>query len=130
MTFSGLQVRESSDCIFLHEGKYVEDMLVKFEMRDSKAAATPMAKRPLQTSESLGTFVEQTSYRSAIMEVVILTGNLTSVGCQFLGDRLISWKCKKQQTVSTSTVEPEYDYGLHFHDTPIFCDNDAAIAIV
>ena len=32
----------------------------------------------------------------------------TSGGCQFLGDRLVSWQCKKQHTVSTSTTEAEY----------------------
>ncbi|XP_021971392.1 uncharacterized mitochondrial protein AtMg00810-like [Helianthus annuus] len=31
----------------------------------------------------------------------------TSAGCQFLGDRLISWQCKKQQTVAISTSEAE-----------------------
>ena len=64
-----------------------------------------------------------------------------------MGDRLISWQCKKQQIVSTSTAEAQYvvasaccsqviwiqqqllDYGLDFLETPIFCDNDAAIQI-
>jgi hypothetical protein len=72
----------------------------------------------------------------------------TSGGCQFLGDRLVSWQCKKQPTVATSTAEAEYvaasaccsqviwmqhqllDYGLSFTHTPIFCDNDAARKIV
>ncbi|XP_023730727.1 uncharacterized mitochondrial protein AtMg00810-like [Lactuca sativa] len=71
----------------------------------------------------------------------------TSGGCQFLGDRLVSWQCKKQHTVSTLIAEAEYvavsacyflviwiqhqlsDYGLNSQETPIFCDNEAAIQI-
>ncbi|GKB27409.1 putative ribonuclease H-like domain-containing protein [Tanacetum coccineum] len=32
----------------------------------------------------------------------------TTRGCQFLGNRLISWQCKKQTMVATSTIEAEY----------------------
>ncbi|GJY43783.1 putative ribonuclease H-like domain-containing protein [Tanacetum coccineum] len=32
----------------------------------------------------------------------------TTEGCQFLGRRLISWQCKKQTIMSTSTTEAEY----------------------
>ncbi|GKF35006.1 hypothetical protein Tco_0108206, partial [Tanacetum coccineum] len=32
----------------------------------------------------------------------------TTRACQFLGDRLISWQCKKQTVVTTSTTEAEY----------------------
>ncbi|GKG03509.1 hypothetical protein Tco_0311145, partial [Tanacetum coccineum] len=29
-------------------------------------------------------------------------------GCQFLGNRLISWQCKKETMVATSIIEAEY----------------------
>nr|GEU44956.1 ribonuclease H-like domain-containing protein [Tanacetum cinerariifolium] len=32
----------------------------------------------------------------------------TTGGCQFLGRRLISWQCKKQTIMATSTIEAEY----------------------
>ncbi|MFS7956703.1 putative RNA-directed DNA polymerase [Helianthus anomalus] len=68
-------------------------------------------------------------------------------GCQFLGGRIVSWQCKKQSCVSTSTCEAEYiaagsccsqvlwiqqqmrDYGLDFTRTPIMIDNNATISI-
>ncbi|GKE54030.1 putative ribonuclease H-like domain-containing protein, partial [Tanacetum coccineum] len=72
----------------------------------------------------------------------------TTGGCQFLGRRLISWQCKKQTIVATSTIEAEYvaaanyygqvlwvqnqmlDYGFSFINTKIYIDNESTICIV
>ncbi|GJY18116.1 hypothetical protein Tco_0389607, partial [Tanacetum coccineum] len=37
-----------------------------------------------------------------------LDSKSTTCGCKFLGQRLISWQCKKQTIVATSTTEAEY----------------------
>ncbi|GKD11412.1 putative ribonuclease H-like domain-containing protein [Tanacetum coccineum] len=72
----------------------------------------------------------------------------TTGGCQFLGNRLISWQCKKQTVVATSTTEAKYvatasccgkvlwiknqllDYGYNFMNTMIHIDNNSTICII
>ena len=76
-----------------------------------------------------------------------IDGKSTTAGCQFLGNRLVTWQCKKQTCVATSTCEAEYiaassccsqvlwiqqqmrDYGFEFLTTPIYVDNSAALQI-
>ena len=73
--FLGLQVQQSSSGILLHQAKYVEDMLVKFGYKDSTAANTPMAERPLLTADPDGEPVDQTLYRSMIGSLMYLTAS-------------------------------------------------------
>nr|GEZ35549.1 hypothetical protein [Tanacetum cinerariifolium] len=75
------------------------------------------------------------------------TRRSTSGSVQFLGERLISWSSKRQNSVAISSTEAEYialsgccaqilwmrsqllDYGLAFNKIPMYCDNKSAISL-
>ncbi|GJU74974.1 ribonuclease H-like domain-containing protein [Tanacetum coccineum] len=50
----------------------------------------------------------KTSHLNAVKRIFRKSGNPSTGGCQFLGRRLISWQCKKQTIMATSTTEAEY----------------------
>ena len=83
--FLGLQVNQNSTGILLHQAKYVEDMLEKFGFRDIKPTLTPMAERPLLTTDIEVKSVDQADYRSMIGSLMYLTAsrpNIMFVVCQ------------------------------------------------
>ena len=71
----------------------------------------------------------------------------TSGGCFYVGNNLVSWMSKKQNSISLSTIEAEYitagscctqllwmqklfhDYGICQEHLTIYCDNTGAINI-
>ncbi|GJU62877.1 ribonuclease H-like domain-containing protein [Tanacetum coccineum] len=90
--FLGLQVKQKEDGIFISQDKYVADILRKFSFTDVR------------------TYVHVPDSKSHLSDYAraSLDRKSTTRGCQFLGCRLISWQCKKQTMVATSSTEAEY----------------------
>ncbi|GJY02190.1 hypothetical protein Tco_0360342 [Tanacetum coccineum] len=57
---------------------------------------------PKESSFDLESYSDS-DYAGANLDMKSTTG-----GCQFLGRRLITWQCKKQTIMATSTTEAEY----------------------
>nr|GEW29250.1 putative ribonuclease H-like domain-containing protein [Tanacetum cinerariifolium] len=131
--FLGLQVKQKQDGIFISQDKYVGEILRKFGLTDGKLASTPIDNEKPLLKDPDGDDVDVHTYRSMIGSLMYLTSSRpdimfavctcarfqvtgasldrksTTGGCQFLGCRLISWQCKKQIVVATSSTEAD-DY--------------------
>nr|GEW34954.1 hypothetical protein [Tanacetum cinerariifolium] len=122
--FLGLQVKQKKDGIFISQDKYVAEILKKFGLTKGKSASTPIdTKKPLLKDHDgedvygkphLGLWYPKDSpfdlvaYSDSDYASASLDKKSTTEGCQFLGCRLISWKCKKQTVVATLSTKAEY----------------------
>ncbi|GJT88559.1 putative ribonuclease H-like domain-containing protein [Tanacetum coccineum] len=121
---------------------------------DIMFAVCAMIARYLKGKPSLGLWyskdspLELVAYTDSDYAGATQDRKSTTGGCQFLGNRLISWQCKKQTVVATSTTEAEYvaaasccgqvlwiqnqllDYGYNFMNTVIYIDNNSTICII
>ncbi|KAJ9539240.1 hypothetical protein OSB04_031973 [Centaurea solstitialis] len=135
--FLGLQVKQSSEGIFINQSTYANDLLKKYQLHDASPMRTPMALLADLTSCFQLVFVP--AYTNSDYGGCQVDRKSTSRSCQFLGGKLVSWSSKKQNCVSTSTAEAEYvaaarcysqalwmqtqlrDYGYSLDKIPILC---------
>ncbi|GKA93825.1 putative ribonuclease H-like domain-containing protein, partial [Tanacetum coccineum] len=123
-------------------------------LKTSHLLAVKRIFRYLKGKPSLGLWyskdspLELVAYTDSDYAGATLDRKSTTRGCQFLGNRLISWQCKKQTVVATSTTEAEYvaaasccgqvlwiqnqllDYGYNFMNTVIYIDNTSTICTI
>nr|GEY32000.1 putative ribonuclease H-like domain-containing protein [Tanacetum cinerariifolium] len=116
--FLGLQVLQKEDDIFLSQDKYVGDILKKFRHqvtpKECHLHAVKRIFRYLKGHPKLGLWYPKESpfdlvaYSDSDYGGATQDHKSTTGGCQFLGKRLISWKCKKQTVVAMLITEAEY----------------------
>ncbi|KAJ9542059.1 LOW QUALITY PROTEIN: hypothetical protein OSB04_028565 [Centaurea solstitialis] len=73
--FLGLQIKQSEKGIFINQGKYVLDMLKKFDLTSCTPMKTPMAPPQSLDKDSKGKPVDVTLYRGMIGSLLYLTAS-------------------------------------------------------
>ena len=73
--FLGLQVDQMSTGTFLHQTKYVGEILSRFSMSDVKPAGTPLAVNLGRMPDEKGETVDPTLYRAMIGSLMYLTAS-------------------------------------------------------
>ncbi|GJW95240.1 putative ribonuclease H-like domain-containing protein, partial [Tanacetum coccineum] len=126
--FIGLQVKQKEDGIFISQDKYVAKILKKFDFVSVKTASTPIETHKPLVKDEEASDVDVHLYRSMIGSLMYLTASRPDIifaVCACFGfqvtpktshlsavkrifRRLISWQCKKQTIMATSTTEAEY----------------------
>ncbi|KAI3772432.1 hypothetical protein L6452_03618 [Arctium lappa] len=73
--FLGLQIKQSDKGTFINQGKYVKDMLKKFDLNQASAMKTPMAPPLTLNKDPSGKPVNVTAYRGMIGSLLYLTAS-------------------------------------------------------
>jgi len=73
--FLGLQIKQTSDSIFLSQTKYALELLKKFDMQDCKSISTPMASALSVDKDESGIEVNCKRYRGMIDSLLYLTAS-------------------------------------------------------
>jgi hypothetical protein len=73
MFFLELQINQTREGMFVHQGKYTKDLLRKFDMGKAKPLSTPMSTTIALDENKEGEVMDQKEYRSMIGSLLYLT---------------------------------------------------------
>ncbi|KAK2362747.1 hypothetical protein QL285_087782 [Trifolium repens] len=73
--FLGLQIKQLEEGIFISQEKYVNDLLKKYKMNESKIMSTPMHLSTSLDKDENGKNVSEKEYRGMIGSLLYLTAS-------------------------------------------------------
>jgi hypothetical protein len=77
--FLGIQVKEMKKGTFVHQAKYTNDLIKKFNMTELKPVSTPMSSAMSLGPDEDGEAVDQREYRSMIGSLLYLTATRSDI---------------------------------------------------
>jgi hypothetical protein len=80
--FLGIQVKQTKEGIFIHQAKYMKDLMKKFNKAELKPVSTPMSTAATLDPDENGEAIDLREYRSMIGSLLYLT--VTRPDIQFI----------------------------------------------
>jgi hypothetical protein len=77
--FLGIQVKQTKQCTFVHQAKYTNDLMKKFNLSELKPVSTLMNSAASLDLDEYGEAVDQREYRSMIGSLLYLTATRTDI---------------------------------------------------
>ncbi|KAL1300194.1 hypothetical protein AAHE18_18G160700 [Arachis hypogaea] len=77
--FLGLQIKQTPNRIFIHQGKYAKELVKKFGLENSKPMSTPMHLNTKLNKDENGKDVDETRYRGMIGSLMYLTSSRSDI---------------------------------------------------
>jgi hypothetical protein len=77
--FLGLQIKQTCEGMFVHQGKYTKNVLNKFDMGEANPLSTPMLTTMALYEDKEGEAVDQKKYRSMIGSLLYLTATRSDI---------------------------------------------------
>jgi len=125
--FLGLQIKQSKEGTFVHQGKYTKDVLKKFDMADAKPLSTPMVTTTALDADEDGEAVDPKEYRSMIGSLLYLTAtrpDIHFVVClcaRFQASPRISHRQAVKRIMRYLRFTPEFGLWYSFSSTLSLC---------
>jgi hypothetical protein len=125
--FLGIQVKQTKQDSFVHQAKYTNDLIKKFNMAELKPVSTPISTATSLGPDEDGDAVDQREYRSMIGSLLYLT--VTQSDIQFvvgLCARFQAFPCSSHRTA----VVQIFRYLKHTTEFEIWCSAPSSFDLV
>ena len=73
--FLGIQINQTPEGTYIHQSKYVKELMKKFDLSECKPSKTPMHPTCILEKEEVSKKVEQKIYRGMIGSLLYLTAS-------------------------------------------------------
>ena len=128
--FLGLEVWQSLEGIFLNQGKYVAEILKRFNMLECKAMTTPMDSNLKLLDDDSSELVDMNQYRQIIGSLMYLTNTRPDICFAVLSQYLVQprWFHLVAAKHVMRYLKETIDFGLYYdgsHEYRLYGYTDA-----